>query len=231
MQTYLTDLQTEASEKERTWTVDEIPVLTAACSLPQPVDDRSRIARRIRRYYQAQEQAFLRYCQYTLLPAATAEYRAALAASAPLPCFHAELSYQVTWNGEGLWSVTTESRERIGNAPTLRIRRGDTWNLSTGFPLALSSLFLPKAKWKALLLQTAAEEIQRQERCGISQYDPRWPQLLRRRFRSQNFYLADDGLHFFYPMYAIAPAAEGIPTFTLPRDTPQLKAFSSAALT
>ena len=30
------------------------------------------------------------------------------------------------------------------------------------------------------------------------------------------FYLTPEGLAFFYPMYAIAPAAEGIPVFTVP---------------
>ena len=39
---------------------------------------------------------------------------------------------------------------------------------------------------------------------------------LRRRFNRENFYLCPDGLRFFWQMYAIAPAAEGIPTFFLP---------------
>lgn len=40
--------------------------------------------------------------------------------------------------------------------------------------------------------------------------------MLRRHFNPRNFYLTDSGLAFFYPMYAIAPAMEGIPVFTLP---------------
>lgn len=33
----------------------------------------------------------------------------------------------------------------------------------------------------------------------------------RRRFNPQNYYLTEEGLAFFYPMYAIAPAVEGAP--------------------
>ena len=42
--------------------------------------------------------------------------------------------------------------------------------------------------------------------------------LLRRCFSSRNYYLSEEGLRFFYPMYAVAPAAEGIVAFTVPYD-------------
>ena len=40
--------------------------------------------------------------------------------------------------------------------------------------------------------------------------------LLRRRFHPDHYYLTEHGLSFFYPMYALGPAAEGIPVFSLP---------------
>ena len=54
------------------------------------------------------------------------------------------------------------------------------------------------------------------ERAGISRYRESLRRDLRRRFSPRNYYLTEDGLVFFYPMYAIAPAREGIPAFTLP---------------
>ena len=182
MRESLTELHTEPFAAEREWTVDGIPVLTAAVSVPQPVPAAGGVTRRIRRYYQLQCRAFLRYCENWLLPQAKAEYQAALAASAPLPCFHAELTYHVTYNEGGLWSLYTQSREVTLPGQTLVTRRGDTWDLAEGYPAALSAFF----------------------------------PTLRRRFNAQNFYLTAEGLSFFYPMYAIAPAAEGIPTFTAP---------------
>ena len=51
---------------------------------------------------------------------------------------------------------------------------------------------------------------------GTAAYYPDYGALLRRTFSSRSFYLADDGLHWFYSMYSVAPAAEGIVDFSLP---------------
>ena len=113
----LTQLHAEAMTAEREWTVEEIPVLSASISLPEPVPAADKVSRRIRRYYQLQCRSFLRYCETYLLPAAAEEYRAALAASLPLPHFRAELTYQVTYNDGGLWSLYTVPGERLFRAP------------------------------------------------------------------------------------------------------------------
>lgn len=201
---------------EREWTVEGIPVLSAAVSVPQPVPAADKTARRIRRYYQLQCRSYLRYCEKWLLPQAETEYRAALAASAPLPKFQAELSYRVTYQDERFLSLYTQSREVTLPGQTLLTRRGDTWDLAAGYPVPLSSFFPPRSPWKRQLLEIAAEEIRRQERAGIARYHEKWFRELRRRFNAQNFYLTEEGLAFFFPMYALAPSAEGIPTFVVP---------------
>ena len=215
MRTCLTELHTASFAAEREWTVEGIPVLTASVEVPQP-QGTDAVSRRIRRYYQTQCRAYLRYCQRWLLPQAEAEYRAALAASAPLPCFRAELGYRVTYNEGGLWSLYTQSREITLPGQTLLTRRGDTWDLTAGYPIALSAFFPARAPWRRQLLALAAEDIQRQERSGVARYDPDWRKKLRRRSNPRNYYLTDEGLTYFFPMYTIAPAAEVIPAFTLP---------------
>lgn len=216
MRRSLTELHTESFAAEREWTVEDIPVLTASVSVPQPESTADPVSRRIRRYYQLQCRSFLRYCENWLLPQAAAEYRAALAASAPLPCFRAELGYRVTYNEGGLWSLYTQSREVTVPGQTLLTRRGDTWDLALGYPAELSAFFPPRSAWKRRLLALAAADIERQEKAGVARYHESWRKELRRRFNPQNFYLTAEGLSFFYPMYSIAPAAEGIPTFTVP---------------
>ena len=212
----LTSLHTEPMAAEREWTVDGVPALSAAVSMPVPVPAADRISRRIRRYYQLQSRAFLRYCEKVLLPQAAAEVRAALAASQPLPAFRAELDYQVTYNEGGLWSLYTQSRETGPGWGTALLRRGDTWGLSDGYPVPLSAFFPRRSGWRRRILEAAEAEARRREAAGVSRYHEGVRRKLRRHFNPQNFYLTADGLAFFYPMYAIAPASEGIPTFLVP---------------
>ena len=155
----LTQLHAEAMTAEREWTVEEIPVLSASISLPEPVPAADKVSRRIRRYYQLQCRSFLRYCETYLLPAAAEEYRAALAASLPLPHLRAELTYQVTYNDGGLWSLYTQSRESgFSGRPTL-LRHGDTWDLTSGYPVPLSAFFPRRSGWKRRLMEAAEAEI------------------------------------------------------------------------
>lgn len=211
-------LQTEAVSTERAWTEDGIPILTASLSLPKPVPCTDRTERRIQRYYQSQGRAFLRACELNLLPQAKAAYRAALADSRPLPCLSAALTYTVTYNADGLWSLYTQSRETgLPGHPTLLRRWGDTWNLHTGYPIPLQAAFPKQRGWKRALLAQIAQQIRQQETCGLAQYHPNWPSALRRCFNPRNFFLTETGISVFFPMFALAPAAEGIPTFSIPQ--------------
>ena len=208
------DLQPFTTERE--WTADGIPVLSAAVSVPQPVPCSDRFSRRVFRYYQLQSRAYLKYCQRDLLPQAAAACQAALEVSAPLPLFRAELTYQITFHDSHFLSLYTQSAESDGQY-TRYLRRGDTWDLGSGYPVPLSDFFPPHSPWKRQILEQAAEEIQKQEAAGIAQYHAHRWQELRRRFNPQNYYLTPEGLTVFFPMYAIAPAAERIPTFLLAR--------------
>ena len=208
-------LETVPFAAEREWTVEGVPVLSAAAQAPEPLE-KDRTARRIKRFYQLQCRSFLRYCERCLLPQAAAEYRTALEASRPLPSFRAELSYQVTYNEGGLLSVWTQVREVLGPGPALVTRRGDTWDLAAGYPVPLRDFFPAGTAWKKRLLAHAEEEARRRERAGAGRWREDWRRELRRRFNPQNFYLTEEGLAYFWPMYAIAPASEGVPVFVLP---------------
>lgn len=213
-------LETGTFFTERTWTVEGIPVLTARITLPQPTETVTRLTRRIRRYYRTQARAYLRYCERQLFPMAATAYRTARENSTPLPDLTAELICCVTCNEGGFWSLYTQSREPSEDGRMMVRRWGDTWDLRTGYPVPLSHFFAAHSGWKRRLLALAAKEIQRQEDGGCAQYLPGWRRRLRRYFNTMNFYLTPEGLAFFYPMYAIAPAVEGIPVFLCPwKDT------------
>ena len=209
----LTYLETEPLTAEREWVSDGMAVLHASVRVPRPVPSAGGVFRRVRRYYQLQCQAFFRYCQRELLPQAAAEYAAALACSRPLPDFHAELDYRVTYNEGGLWSLYTQSRE-VGPGGTFLVRRGDTWDLGAGYPVPSASFF--SGGLRKTLLSAAEVQIQRRQAAGAGVWREDWRHGLRRYYNPANYYLTEDGFAFFYPMLSIAPASAGIPVFLLP---------------
>ena len=215
----------QARQTERVWDVEGVPVLQGRVSLPE-LSGINRRCRRIVSFYRLQERAFLKYCQRELRPWAEFQYRAALQNSAPLPCYQATLEFQETCRDGRLWSLYTELKENAAPGATFRRRWGDTWDIVTGFPVALSDFFPPRTRWKQILLRVVADEIERQEKRGLAQYHPDWRRRVRRYFNPANYYVTAGGVTFYYPMYALAPAAEGIPCFLYPWDSdPPLKKF------
>ncbi len=211
----LLSLETEEFFAEREWTLEDIPVLTATVSVPRPLDRGGRIQRRIDRFYQLQVRAYFRYCENWLFPKAAAACREALADSTPFPACSASLRYTVTCSERGLWSLHTDTRETLGGRPEV-LRRGDTWDLRSGYPVPLSDFFPRRTPVRRLLLSAAEAEISRQERAGIAKYHEKWRQELRRTYNPDRFFVTPQGLCFFWQMYAVAPAAEDVPTFTIP---------------
>ena len=204
-------------EQERVWEAEGLPVLRLELRLPQPpeaCDDRVR--RRIARYYQLQARACLHRCTHWLLPQAQAACAASLADGQPPLCFQVSLEHCITRNSDSLWSLFTQTRELTGAGPALLLRWGDTWDLRTGYLLSLPQFFPRKTPWKRLLLEHASSVMEAQERDGTACWRPDWRKQLRRRFDPRSFYLTEEGLCVFYGLFALGPAAEGIPVFSLP---------------
>lgn len=163
----------------------------------------------------ANTRAYLKYCEAELLPRAAETMHTALERSAPWSCARAVLAYRVTLVRGDILSLYTEGREEH-LPPRLTLRRAETWDRRTGFLLPLTAFFPPKTAVKKRLVRAARETAREQMETGTAAYYPNYGALLRRAFSSRSFYLADDGLHWFYPMYSVAPAAEGIVDFSLP---------------
>lgn len=206
---------------EREWTTEDIPVLSASVTVPLAGSAHDKTSRRISRYYQTLCRSFLKYCEQDLLPRAKTEWQYALSVSAPFKPFQAILNYRITYHDSHFLSLYTQSVESCGQQ-SLKLRYGDTWDLASGYPVPLPAFFKHHSPWKRRILEQIADEIQKQESAGIMQYHAHQRQELRRFLNPQNFYLCDDGISVFFPMYSIAPAAAGIPAFLIPynlRDT------------
>lgn len=201
---------------QRTWDADGIPVLQVSISLPCP-EGKDKAARRIRRYYQLQARAFLRYCEGTILPEAKAALALALEESRPFQCREAALSYRVTYQGGSLLSLYTQSLE-TGPEPLL-LRRGDTWDLAEAAPVPLGRFFRRCGQWRRVFYDAACADLSRRQRAGAARLREDWRRQVKRCLNPRDFYLTEEGLVFFLPMYAIAGPREGIPAFTIPWPT------------
>ena len=199
--------------ERRAWESGGITVLTAEVTLPR-CGGGGRRARRFDRYYRQYARAYLKYCETELLPRAAETMRAAVERSAPWKSAHAALSYTVTLARGKILSVCTRSAEEE-LVPRLIQCRAEVWDMEKALPLALADFFPARTTVKKRLIRCARSMAAEQIDVGTAVYYPNYRGMLRRAFSSRNFYLAPDGLHWFYPMYTAAPAAEGIPDFVL----------------
>ena len=199
--------------QERTWDADGIPVLHAAIALPNP-EGTDKASRRIRKFYRLQARAFLRYCEHFLLPRARTAWSAAAETGAPLPLWDAELTYCVTYDRDGLWSLYTQSREVTDEL--LLIRRGDTWDLSEAAPVPLERFFRRRWMWRRIFYNAACGDLERRERSGAIRLREDWRRNLKKSLNARNYYLTEEGITFFLPMYSVSDSTGGIPTFTIP---------------
>ena len=207
----------EDLRQEKTWELDGITVLHASVTLPQLAAD-TRRARRFDRYYRHLGRAYFVYCEQMLLPWAKAQCKAALSTSAAWTHTSCEMSYRITLREGDIVSLFIDAKEMNGPVPRLVLRRADTWDLNAMLPMPMGEFFPKRAAYRKRLITLAREAAQTQMSQGVAVYDEAYRILMRRAFSSRNYYLSDTGLCFFYPMYAVAPSAEGIVTFTAPYD-------------
>lgn len=204
--------------KETTWneTLDweGEPVLSLSMALPVPVEEGS-ADRRIARFYRRFGALWKARWTDVLHPRACAALAQARETSRPFQPWEAALTYRITYEGGGLSSLCLDVTERRGAARPLTVRAAETWSRRSGTPLPLSR-FLPSPHWRRL----AVEEVQRQALDRLQEGESLFYEDVEARaaahFDPRRYYLTEEGLLVFYPMWSLGSPAEGIPVFFLP---------------
>lgn len=127
--------------------------------------------------------------------------------------WQAKLSTKITRQEGDLLSLFQDGTEQAGYDRPVTVRRGDTWSLTQGVPRLLRSFFPKKKRWKKRLLEQVEEQIANRIAAGESLLDPECMDMAPRVFDPGNFFLTEGGIQVFFPMYALGPSGEGIPTF------------------
>ena len=209
------EIHLQPLERQRIWCWEEIPVLELQLSIPHCQSEDSRI-RRINRYYEGFAQSCEQYARRFLYPAAVDSFSAALAENRCPEHWHFHAAFSTQLLCDKLWSLTLETEESTFSPPYRR-RYADTWDLMIGYQLSLSELFPAAPLYRRRLRQHARESLLAQQAQGASLHE-NWSHRLISAWNKENFYLTHEGLHWFYPMYALGGESLGIPDFFLPWD-------------
>lgn len=192
----------------------EEPVLTLTLRWPRLPEDRAAV-RRVGRYYHQLTQHWRARWEVVLYRRACGTLAAAREHSLPFHPWEAALDYTVTHNEAGLLSLYLDAYEYTGGAHGMTVRCAGTWDLSNGCPRSLGSFFPPRCRWRQTVVNTVREQWAARLAQGETMYLDGWEQAVDSAFDPERFYLAPEGLTVFYPLYTLAPYAEGLPAFVI----------------
>jgi len=191
------------------------PVLNI--SVQQPDFPDSKKAARIQRYFNHVIQLWITRWREQLYPAQCDILDQASEHGSTFHPLHVELNHIVTYWNDPIFSVRLDVTEsRPGTRPQL-FCMGETWDLSTGYPLPLRSFFPKKSgNWRKIILASLKNQADQQIKSGESLLDPDCCQIIERTFDPNRYYLTNKGIAIFFPLYFLGPYAEGIPVFVIP---------------
>lgn len=193
------------------------PVLTL--SMRRPAFPDTGKSRRIERYFAEVAQQWKNRWETVLFPRACQALADAQEAGGVFTPWSAELDYTVTLWRPPVLSLRLDAVESGQGPKPLRIRAGETWDCSCGYPRTLRSFFPPRTRrWRRELLDSLRAQAADRLASGESLLDPDCAQVMDRAFDPARFYLTEEGASVFYPLYILGAYAEGIPVFTAPID-------------
>ena len=199
------------------------------CSISRPAFSDSGKQRRMERYSARLAQLWQTRWENDL-------YRKACQAFADQPNdvlfqpWNATMDYQVTYWDPPLLSIRINIQEQGPATPPVSLCIGEVWDCSSGYPCSLRA-FLPvkPRRWKQILTEQLQKQAQQRLDSGESLLYPNCLSVIKENFDPSRFYLTEDGLVIFYPLYTLGSYGEGIPTFTIPA-APQVQSNKFRAL-
>lgn len=199
----------------KTMTYRGQPVLSI--SLQRPCFPETGKTARIERYFAHVAQLWINRWKEHLFPAACKAFSEASEGGSVFHPWRAQLNYTLTYWHDPIFSLRFDAIESMGNPRPHRFCMGETWDRSTGYPRSLRSFFPGQALiWRKKILASLKQQADQQISSGESLLAPECKQIMDRAFDPDRFYLTDDGIALFYPLYILGPYAEGIPVFMIP---------------
>lgn len=213
---------------KQTLRLGEIPVLQLDLSwseLPDACPGFRRINRCCRHFIQVWRQRW----EGGLYQDACAAAQEAIQSGRTFLPWQGSVSYTVALQQGELLSLYADVFEYTGGAHGNTIRWADTWQIPSGVPRTLASFFPSRRLWRRQILSALSRQAAARMEGGETYYYDNWPERLKAFFDPDRFYLSEQGLHIYYPLYTLGPYAEGIPVFCIPWSTDQPGLATAAA--
>lgn len=175
------------------------------------------LANKLNSLYRTKAVMYERSNIMNLYQMAMVEYEYSIANNYPIHQFEAYVDYVVTYNENCFLSLYFDQYEYAGGAHGLTVRTSDTWNLPKSKRVELYEMLLPcRSTGIAYVLETIDQQIENEIKQGNIVFFDDYQKLVRESFKTNNFYLTEDGIVIYFQQYDIAPYVYGLPTFTIP---------------
>ena len=211
------ELTVEVGSRAWDYTLQGEPVLRCELSWPELTGTWRGVAS-IARYYRRVVREWEGRWQRELYLYACLDFADRQAAGKPFRVWTARLTTCITRQEGGVLSLWQEGEEQRGFERPEVVRRGDSWSLDSGTPLSLRQVCLGKRGWRRRLLKQVRQQVRQRLEGGASLLDEDCHRKVKRHFDPDRFYLTQEGITLFYPMYQLGAGAEGTPQFPVTVD-------------
>lgn len=156
------------------------------------------------------------YASSKFYQAAVKHYNVSQVQDFPFHNFEFIEVFEATYCNKPLISLFFDVYEFTGGAHGTTVRKGNTWDMRKGMLLALEQLFIKDYYYVPIMLACIESEAARRQITGTDHYFDNLNENIRKYFDPKNYYLDENGIAIFYPLYTIAPYASGIQVFVVP---------------
>lgn len=196
---------------------DRTILLKAKITVPEIVNtSNDKGINEINQYYHSQIDTFMKSIKEEELEVAQADKEFAQNNGYEFRTHCIETSFEVAYNGHNLLSILNTKYTYTGGAHPNYTRTAQTFDLTTGKMVSLTDILgVDKKEALEKVYATAASQIKASEEAGEFYYFEDYADGLRQYYSADDFILGENGLVFYYQLYAIAPYAFGFPEFEL----------------
>jgi hypothetical protein len=156
------------------------------------------------------------YARIKLYPQAVKQYQFSKSQGYPFNTYELVQNYDLTYCKKPILSLFFDLYEFTGGAHGNTVRTGNTWDLRLGTLITLNELFIRDYDYNKIILKTIEAEARRRQIAGKADYFENLSENLVKFYDEKNFFLTEEGIAIFYPLYTIAPYVTGIQVFIIP---------------